>query len=79
MKEYLKSICFIGARGGLNGVPRKNLRKLGNNTLIAHTNRSSLESGIFSHVVVSTADAEIARISKKYVAEVPFSRPRRLA
>ncbi len=75
----MKSLCFIGARGGSKGVLRKNIRQLGNKPLIAHTIESALESGIFSNVVVSTEDAEIKKISKKYGAEVPFSRPKKLA
>jgi CMP-N-acetylneuraminic acid synthetase len=75
----LKSICFIGARGGSKGVPRKNIRLLNNKPLIAYTIETALESGIFNHVVVSTEDPEIAKISKKYGAEVPFKRPKNLA
>jgi CMP-N,N'-diacetyllegionaminic acid synthase len=75
----LKSICFIGARGGSKGVRGKNIRKMGNMPLIAHTIKKSLESGIFKHVVVSTENPEIARIAKKYGAEVPFIRPKKLA
>jgi len=75
----LKSICFIGARGGSKGVSRKNVRILGNKPLIAHTIESALEAGIFSHVVVSTEDSEIAKVAKRYGAEVPFTRPRKLA
>ena len=75
----MKPICFIGARGGSKGVPGKNIRKFGNKPLIAHTICSSLESRIFSHVVVSTDDANIARIAKDYGADVPFSRPKELA
>ena len=75
----MKTICFIGARGGSKGVPRKNIRLLGNKPLIAHTIEKSLDSKLFDHVIVSTEDAEIARISKKYGAEVPFMRPKHLA
>lgn len=75
----MKPICFIGARGGSKGVLRKNIRKMGDKPLIAHTIKSSLESGIFSHVIVSTEDIEIAKVAKKYGAEIPFSRPRKLA
>jgi len=78
-KKRLKSICFIGARGGSKGVRGKNIRKMGNMPLIAHTIKTSLESGIFKHVVVSTENNEIARIAKKYGAEVPFMRPKKLA
>jgi len=75
----LKIICFIGARGGSKGVPGKNLRLLGNKPLIAHTIEKSLDSKLFDHVIVSTEDPEIAKISKKYGAEVPFMRPKNLA
>jgi len=77
--EILKTICFIGARGGSKGVPRKNIRPLGGKPLIAHAIKSALDSRIFDHVVVSTEDPEIARIAKKYGAEIPFMRPKRLA
>ena len=75
----MKIICFIGARGGSKGVPGKNLRLLGNKPLIAHTIEKSLDSKLFDHVIVSTEDPEIAKISKKYGAEVPFMRPKNLA
>ena len=47
--------------------------------LIAHTIEKSLDSKIFSNVVVSTEDKEIAKIAKEYGAEVPFMRPKKLA
>ena len=75
----MKPICFIGARGGSKGVPKKNIKQIGGKPLIAHTIKSSLESKIFSHVIVSTDDNEIAKIAKKYGAEVPFLRPKKLA
>ena len=75
----MKPICLIAARGGSKGVPRKNLRKLLNKPLIAYTIESALNSKIFSHVVVSTEDDEIAKIAKKFGAEVPFMRPKSLA
>ena len=75
----MKPICFIGARGGSKGVPKKNIRLLLNKPLIAHTIEKSLDSKIFSHVMVSTEDDEIAKIAERYGAEVPFKRPKRLA
>ena len=75
----MKPICLIAARGGSKGVPRKNLRLLGNKPLIAHTIEKSLDSKLFDHVIVSTEDPEIAKISKQYGAEVPFIRPKNLA
>ncbi len=61
----MKSICFIPARGGSKGIPKKNIRILGGKPLIAHTIESALDSGLFEHIVVSTDDYEIAKISKK--------------
>lgn len=75
----MEPICFIGARGGSKGVPRKNIRLLAGKPLIAHTIETALNSNIFSSVVVSTEDEKIARIAKKYGADVPFIRPKKLA
>ena len=75
----LKPICFIAARGGSKGIPRKNIRKFAGKPLIAYTIEKCINSQIFSHVIVSTEDNEIAMISKKYGAEVPFMRPKKLA
>ncbi len=75
----MKSICFIGARGGSKGIPRKNIREFAGKPLIAHTIKSALDSNVFSDVIVSTEDIEIARIAKKYGASVPFMRPQNLA
>ena len=75
----MKPICLIAARRGSKGVPKKNIRLIGGKPLTAHTIKSSLESKIFSHVIVSTDDNGIAKIAKKYGAEVPFLRPKKLA
>lgn len=75
----MKPICFIGARGGSKGVPRKNIRPLNKKPLIAYTIESALNSKIFGSIVVSTEDQEIANIAQKYGAEVPFIRPMKLA
>ena len=75
----MKPICLICARGGSKGVPNKNIRIISNKPLIAHTITSAINSKLFSHVVVSTENKNIAQISKKYGAEVPFIRPKNLA
>ena len=75
----MKPICFIGARGGSKGVPKKNIRPIAGKPLIAYTIQSALKSKLFSHVFVSTEDKDIASIAKKFGAEVPFMRPKNLA
>ena len=75
----MKPICIIAARGGSKGVPKKNIRLLGNKPLIAHTIESAIKSKLFSNVIVSTENKKIASIARKYGASVPFYRPKRLA
>lgn len=79
MLLFMKPICFIAARGGSKGVHKKNIRLLAGKPLIAHTIEAALDSNIFSSIIVSTEDKEIARISKKYGADIPFIRPKKLA
>jgi CMP-N-acetylneuraminic acid synthetase len=52
---------------------------LGGEPLIARTIKKALESGIFMQVCVSTEDQEIAEISEKQGADVPFMRPEALS
>ncbi len=75
----MKAICIIPARGGSKGVPKKNIRKINGKPLLSYVIESSLKSKIFEHVIVSTEDDEIARIAKRFGAEVPFKRPKYLA
>ena len=75
----MKPICLICARGGSKGIPNKNTRIIAKKPLIAHTIAAALDSDLFSHVVVSTDDKKIAAVAKKYGAEIPFVRPKKLA
>ncbi len=72
-------ICFIAARMGSKRIPKKNIRKIGGKPLIAYTIEKALDSKIFDHVIVSTESEEIARIARKFGADVPFLRPKKLA
>ena len=78
-KLVLKPLCFIGARGGSKGVFEKNIRNLNGHPLISYTIQKSIKSHLFSHVVVSTDSDKIAKISRKYGADVPYMRPKKLA
>ncbi|AIY80624.1 cytidylyltransferase family protein [Clostridium botulinum 202F] len=72
-------LAIIPARGGSKGLPGKNILNLNGKPLIAHTILASKNSKFVTRVVVSTDDKEIAEISKKYGAEVPYLRPNSLA
>ena len=78
-EKNMKPICFIGARGGSKGVPKKNIRIIGGKPLLAYTIEKAVKSKFFSHTIVSTEDPEIIKISKKYGAETPFIRPKKLS
>jgi N,N'-diacetyl-8-epilegionaminate cytidylyltransferase len=73
------NIACIFARGGSKGVPRKNIRMLMGKPLIAYSIEAALSSDLIDRVIVSTDDSEIADISRKFGAEVPFMRPKELA
>jgi CMP-N,N'-diacetyllegionaminic acid synthase len=72
-------LAIIPARGGSKGLPRKNIKPLLGKPLIAWTIEQALGSKYIDRVIVSTEDEEIASISKKYGAEIPFIRPKELA
>lgn len=74
-----KCVAIIPARGGSKRVPRKNIKLFHGKPLIAYSIEVALKSKLFESVIVSTDDEEIARIAKKYGAEVPFLRPKELA
>ena len=75
----MKVLGVILARGGSKGIPKKNIKLLNRKPLIAYTIESALESRIFDELIVSTDSEEIAEISRKYGAKVPFMRPPELA
>ncbi len=60
----------IPARGGSTGVPRKNVRLLGGEPLIARTIRSALAGTSAGRVIVITDDDEIAEVSEAFGAVV---------
>ena len=73
------NICVIPARGGSKRIPKKNIKDFFGKPLIAYSIQTALESNLFQRVIVSTDDEEIAKIAKKYGAEIPFLRPKELS
>ena len=57
---------LVPARGGSRGIPRKNLRLLGNRPLIVHTLDEMRRQLPAERIVVSTDSAEIARAAEKH-------------
>ena len=75
----MKIVGVIPARGGSKKVPNKNLKKFCGQPLIARTITIALKSKKLNRVIVSTDSSEIAKVAKKYGAEVPFLRPAEFA
>ncbi len=74
-----KILCVIGARGGSQGVPGKNIRPLLGKPVISWAIQKALAVPGIDRVVVSTDSEEIAGVARAAGAEVPFMRPATLA
>lgn len=70
----MNRLCTICARGGSKGVPNKNIKKLNEKPLIAHSIEQAKASGLFEYIVISTDSDEIAEVSRSYGADVFFKR-----
>jgi len=68
-------LCVIGARGGSQGLPGKNIKDLLGKPLIAWTIEAALKTPEIDKVIVSTDSKEIASVARKFGAETPFFRP----
>ena len=70
----MKNIAIITARGKSKRIPRKNIKSFHGKPIISYVIDSAIKSGVFSEIMVSTDDEEIARIAEHYGAKVPFIR-----
>ena len=69
------AIALIGARGGSERVPGKNVRRLAGHPLLAYAIETARQSDVFDRIVVSTDSERIAQVARWYGADVPFLRP----
>lgn len=67
-------LCTICARGGSKGVKNKNIKEINGKPLIAYTIEQAKASKLFEHIVISTDSDDIAKVAKKFGAEVFFKR-----
>lgn len=70
----MSSLAIITARGGSKRIPRKNIKPFCGKPIIQYSIEAALSSGIFTEVMVSTDDEEIAQIARDAGAQVPFMR-----
>ncbi len=79
MRSKKKVICIIPARIGSKRILKKNIKIFHNRPLIYYAIKKALRSNLFDRVIVSTDSNKIAKISKKFGAEVPFIRPKNIS
>ncbi len=79
MVSPAKVLAIVPARGGSKSIPRKNIRLFAGHPLLAYSIAAGLQAKSVDRVLVSTDDAEIAEVARRYGAEVPFLRPAALA
>jgi CMP-N-acetylneuraminic acid synthetase len=75
----MNTVAFIFARSGSKGLPNKNVKLFADKPLIAHSIEQALTVKRIDRVIVSTDSEEIAQISLRYGAEIPYLRPVELA
>lgn len=78
-RRGLTVLAVVPARGGSKGVPRKNLRTLGGQSLIAHCGELCRALAWIDRAVLSTDDPEIAAEGRAHSLDVPFLRPPELS
>ncbi|MBI4982283.1 MAG: acylneuraminate cytidylyltransferase family protein [Candidatus Omnitrophica bacterium] len=79
MYKDKKILALIPARGGSKRLPGKNIKPICGKPLIAWSIEQALKSELIDKVVVSTDDKNIADVSRRFGANVPFLRPEELS
>jgi len=70
----VKIIAVIPARGGSKRIKNKNIKLFFGKPMIAWTIIAAKKTKAFKRIIVSTDNIKIAKIAKKYGADVPFLR-----
>jgi pseudaminic acid cytidylyltransferase len=68
------AVVILPARGGSKRIPHKNIKMFQGKPAIGWPIAAALSSGLFDRMVVSTDDAEIAKVANALGAETPFLR-----
>jgi CMP-N,N'-diacetyllegionaminic acid synthase len=79
MLNKKKVYAIIPVRGGSKGIPKKNLLKLGDLTLLERAIILGQNCRFIDKIIVSTDDLEMYDISKQYKVNTPNLRPSYLA
>jgi len=75
----LNVLAVIQARSGSKGVKNKNIYKLNGHPLLAYTIYAAKKCKFISDIIVSTDSMNYSIIAKKYGADVPFIRSKKIS
>tara|TARA_B110000483_G_C18175738_1_gene535010 strand:+ start:346 stop:1026 length:681 start_codon:yes stop_codon:yes gene_type:complete len=76
----MRTLVLIPARAGSKGIKNKNLKKLGQKTLVEHTFLTACKLKKIDDIILSTDSKQIIRLSKKYKKiQTLFLRPKKFA
>ena len=78
-EDHLRVLFLIVARGGSRGVKDKNIRRIGDLSLLGYKAVTAQKSRYCTRLILSTDSAEIQKEGRKYGVEIPFTRPAELA
>ena len=73
------TICIIPARQGSKRIKNKNITIFNGEPIIYYAIDLAKKSKLFSRIIVSTDSLKIAKIARKYGAETPFLRSKKLS
>lgn len=73
-KAAPRAVAILPARGGSKRIPRKNIRDFLGRPAIGWPIATAQACGVFDHIIVTTDDAEIARVATGLGAQAPFVR-----
>ena len=73
------TICIIPARKNSKRIKNKNIINFYGKPIIYYAIKIAKKSKLFSRIVVSTDCVKIAKIARKYGAEVPFIRSKKIS
>jgi pseudaminic acid cytidylyltransferase len=72
-------VAIVPARGGSKRITKKNIKLFAGKPIIAYPIQTAKDTELFSRIIVSTDDQEIAEVAMSYGAEAPFLRPAELS
>ena len=72
-------IAIIPARKGSKRIKNKNIKRFAGKPIIYWSIKMAQKSKLFDKIIVSTDCPKIAKISKKFGAEIPFLRPKKFS